>query len=135
MQTFMYAVLESKVLTSKGKEIVRKHEVQKDAQSAYAELVQHHRSSTAASISAREIMGYLTSVTIGDGRFKGSTVEFLVHWTQQVRLYQKLMRSASTFGDDEKLVHLVRAVSTIPELRQIKTTADMLAVSTGVSPI
>ena len=41
------------------------------------------------------------------------------------------MGSSSTFGNNEKLVHLVRAVSTVPELRQIKTTADMLAVSTG----
>ena len=39
------------------------------------------------------------------------------------------MGSQSTFGDAEKLEHLVRAVATIPELRQIKTTADMLAVT------
>jgi len=133
MQTFMYAVLEVKVLTSKGKEIVRNHEHTKDAQAAYASLVRHHRTSTAASIAARDIMGYLTSVTIGDGRFKGSTVEFLVHWSQQVKLYQKLMGGSSTFGDNEKLIHLVRAVSPIPELRQIKITADMLSVSTGTS--
>ena len=37
MQTFMYAVLETKVLTSKGKEIVRKYEGTKDAQAAYKE--------------------------------------------------------------------------------------------------
>ena len=130
-QTFMYAVLEAKVLTSKGKEIVRKYEDTKDAQAAYQELVQHHRSSTSSSIAACNIMGYLTSVTLGDGQFRGTTVEFLAHWTQQVRLYQKLMGSTSTFGDAEKLVHLVRAVATVPELRQIKNTADMLAVSTG----
>ena len=130
MQTFMYAVLENKVLTSKGKEIVRKHEATKDAQAAYTELLDHHRSSTAAGIHARDIMSYLTTVTIGDGRFRGSTTEFLSHWLQQVRLYQKLMGNQSTFGDAEKLVHLVRAVATVPELRQIKTTADMLAATT-----
>ena len=131
MQTFMYAVLEAKVLTSKGKEIVRKYDDTKDAQSAYKELLAHHRTSTASAIAARDIMAYLTSVTIGDGRFKGTTAEFLSHWVHQVKLYQKLMGSTSTFGDGEKLVHLVRAVSSIPELRQIKTTADMLAATTG----
>ena len=102
----MYAVLETKVLTSKGKEMVRKYENTKDAQAACAELLDHHRSSTAAGIAARDIMAYLTTVTLGDGRFRGSTTEFLSHWLAQVKLYQKLMGSQSTFGDAEKLVHL-----------------------------
>jgi hypothetical protein len=75
MQIFIYAALENKVMTSKGKEVVRKHEHTRDLQKAYKELTQHHHSSTAASIAARDIIGYLTSVTIGDGRFRGTTVE------------------------------------------------------------
>jgi hypothetical protein len=51
-QIFINAILESKIMTSKGKEIVRKYEYTRDGQKAYMDLNQHHRSSTAATISA-----------------------------------------------------------------------------------
>eukprot|EP00977_Amphora_coffeiformis_P009999 scaffold2343_cov146-Amphora_coffeaeformis.AAC.1 len=109
-----------------------KHKAGKSlSQAPFSRHPLHHRTSTAASIAARDIVAYLTSVTIGDGRFKGTTVEFLMHWVQQVKLYQKLMGNSSTFGDTEKLIHLQRAVATIHELRQIKTTADMLTATSG----
>jgi hypothetical protein len=63
-QIFIYTVLEGKV-TWKGKEINRKFEDTRDGQKAYKELTHHHRSSTAASMAARDVVGYLTSVTIG----------------------------------------------------------------------
>jgi hypothetical protein len=97
-QVLVYAALESKVLTSKRKEILRKFEGTRDAQAVYKELLLHHRSSTAASIAARDIISYLTSVTIGDGRFRGSTVEFLANWNLQAKLYQKLLGNSSTFS-------------------------------------
>jgi hypothetical protein len=43
------------------------------------------------------------------------------------------MVSTSTFGDDEKLIHLVREVSMISGLRQTNKTADMLAAYTCAS--
>ena len=52
MQTFTYAVLESKVFTTKGKEIVRQHELTRDARATYSALLKHHRSSTASTIAA-----------------------------------------------------------------------------------
>ena len=51
-QKWTYAVLESKVLVSKGKEIVRCHDVDANAQLAYKELLAHHTSSTLAEIDA-----------------------------------------------------------------------------------
>jgi hypothetical protein len=41
-QIYLYAVLESKVLTDAGKAIIWKHEEKADAQKAYKELVEHH---------------------------------------------------------------------------------------------
>jgi hypothetical protein len=54
-QKFLYAVLESKVETAKGKAIIRKHESSFDAQKAYAELQTHHLTSTKASLSPVKI--------------------------------------------------------------------------------
>ena len=132
MQTFMYAVLEAKVFTTKGKEIVRQFELTRDARGTYKALLKHHRSSTASTIAARDIMAFLTTSTVGDGRVKGTTSDFISYWCDQARLYQQLLGSQSSFSDDEKMIHLVRAVATIPELRSIKATADMLAMTTGV---
>ena len=61
-QKFMYAALNSKVQTSKGKEIVWKHQSTKDAQKAYDELRKYHSCSTAATLSARDIQAYFTTV-------------------------------------------------------------------------
>lgn len=132
MQTFTYAVLEAKVLTTKGKEIVRQFELTRDARGTYAALLKHHRSSTASTIAARDIMAFLTTSTVGDGRVKGTTSDFISYWCDQARLYQQLLGSNSSLSDDEKMIHLVRAVATIPELRSIKATADMLSMTTGV---
>ncbi|KAG7350835.1 hypothetical protein IV203_010195 [Nitzschia inconspicua] len=134
VQTFMYAVLESKVQTHKGQEIIRKYEDTKDAQSAYADLLAHHRKSIAANIEAVSIMSYLTTTTIGDGKFKGSTSQFLTHWSNQLRKYHTIKGKSSTIDDDDKIMYLSRAVATVPELRNIKVTADLMQV-TNKDPI
>ena len=77
-------------------------------------------------------MAFLTTSTVGDGRVKGTTSDFISYWCDQARLYQQLLGSQSSFSDDEKMIHLVRAVATIPELHSIKATANMLAITTGV---
>ncbi|KAG7338517.1 reverse transcriptase RNA-dependent DNA polymerase [Nitzschia inconspicua] len=130
IQTFMYAVLESKVQTSSGKLIVRKHQAKKDAQAAYAALMEHHRQSVVADIKANQIMAYLTTSTIGDGKFKGTTSEFIAHWSDQVRQYETIKGESSAFNDNEKIIHLSRAVATISELRQVKIVAEWMRTST-----
>ena len=76
-------------------------------------------------------MAFLTTSTIGDGCVKGTTSDFISYWCDQARLYQQLLGSQSFFSDDEKMIHLVRAVAPIPELRSIKATANMLLMTTG----
>jgi hypothetical protein len=51
-QKYLYAVLESKVETAKGKAIIRKHESTFDAQKAYEELQNHHLTTTKASLNS-----------------------------------------------------------------------------------
>jgi hypothetical protein len=64
-RNFLYARLESKVLSSKGKEIVRNYGVTIDAQAVCRDLARHHCPSTAASIAAQDIIGFLISQTLG----------------------------------------------------------------------
>jgi len=128
---FVYHVLYDKVLTSKGKAILRKHFKTKDAQKVYAELLKHHTASAAANISAREIQIYFTTVKLGDGKFRGSTEAFLDHLNSQFDLYEEL--TGVTIDDKQRMQHVSRAVSTVPKLAAIETTAELLETNTGKS--
>ena len=66
-QKYVYAVLESKVLTDRGKAIVREYEETFNAQAVYQKLVEHHLRSTKALIESSTILSYITSVRLGNG--------------------------------------------------------------------
>jgi hypothetical protein len=129
-QKFLYAVLESKVETAKGKAIIRKYESSFDAQKAYAELQTHHLTSTKASLNSVKILGYITSAKIGDGSWHGTTENFILNWQEQIRLYERLTPTSSHFSDEQKLTMLQTAVHPLQEFRQVKATAALLKVHT-----
>jgi hypothetical protein len=60
-QKYVYAILEQKVLTDKGKALVRDHESDYDAQKVYEKLQKHHLSSTKAMMDSSAILSYITS--------------------------------------------------------------------------
>ena len=72
-QKYVYAVLESKLLTDVGKSFVREHEKDFNAQLVYIKLQAHHLKSTKAMINSSTILSYITSVRLGNGEWKGST--------------------------------------------------------------
>jgi hypothetical protein len=126
----LYAVLESKVETAKGKAIIHKYESYFDAQKAYAKLQTHHLTSTKASLSSVKILGYITSAKIGDGSWHGTTENFILNWQEQIRLYERLTPTSSHFSDEQKLTMLQKAAHPLQELRQVKATAALLKVHT-----
>jgi hypothetical protein len=77
---YVYAILESKVETVKGKAIIRKHESKYDAEKAHAELHENHLKSTKASLSSVKILGCITSAGIGDGAWHGTAENFILNW-------------------------------------------------------
>ena len=130
-QKYVYAVLESKVLTDVGKSFVREHEKDYDAQSVYKKLHDHHLKSTKAMIESGSIISYITSVRLGNGEWKGTTETFIINWMNQVRLYERLVPVLDHFSDGQKRVMLETAVHNISELRQVKNNADLEKTKTG----
>jgi hypothetical protein len=57
---FVYAVLETKVLTEQGKSIIRDLEEDFDAQKVYHKLKEHHLTSTKAIIESSSILAYIS---------------------------------------------------------------------------
>ena len=130
-QKYLYAVLEAKVETAKGKSIIRSYESTYDAQKAYADLKAHHLKSTKASLSSTKILEYITSAKVGDGSWHGTAENFILNWQEQVRLYERLVPTSDHFSDGQKRVMLQTAVHPLQELRQVKATAEMLKVHHG----
>jgi hypothetical protein len=60
----MYSVPERILQTDKGKVIVRSHDVDRNAQSIYAELLQVMTQSTEAMMDSGELLSYLTTAKI-----------------------------------------------------------------------
>lgn len=125
-QKFLFAVLDTKVLTDKGKAILRKYEATSNAQMAYADLLDHHLKSTKASMSSSTILSYLSSTKITDGNWHGTTEGYILNWQDKVRLYERLVDHADRLSDGNKRIMLQNAVHGLEDLRQVKNTADLL---------
>jgi hypothetical protein len=75
-QKFLYALLEAKVGTAKGKSIIWQYKSTYDVQKAYKKLEEHHLTSKTAMFAANKIMEYLMTVRINDGSRHGSLENF-----------------------------------------------------------
>jgi hypothetical protein len=101
---YLYAILESKVETAKGKAIIRKHESTFDAQKAYEELQEYHLNSTKASLISVKILVYITSAKIGNGSWHGTSENFILNWQEKIRLYERLTPPSSHFSHEQSLL-------------------------------
>ena len=130
-QKYLYAVLESKVLTDRGKALIRDHEHDFDAQTVYQKLKAYHLQSTKAKMESSVILSYITSSRLGEGTWNGTTEAFIINWQNQVRLYEKHVPPSDHFSDGQKRIMLQNAVNGIMELRQVKNTADQMGTTSG----
>ncbi len=130
-QKYVYAIFVRTLLTDKGKSIVRKHQDDNDAQSIYKEMVEYASHSTQAILDASDILDYITTVRIDDGTWNGTTASFVLHWQEQIRLYEKQVPARQHFHDDLKLSMLKYAVHPHPQLCSVQNVALQLAVKDG----
>src|SRR5512133_2585398 len=131
-QKYMYAVFDAKLLTDKGKALVRTYQHKYDAQQVFKELCDYALKSTKASMDASSMLEYLTTTRLGDGKWKGSTHAFILHWQDQVRKYHALAPNQKLPTDLQRTM-LENAVHPIDALRAIKIQADQHKVHTGAA--
>ena len=130
-QKYMFAVLEKTLLTDQGKACVRKYASTFDAQSVYKDISEYAINSTKASISSSTILSYITSIRLGSGTWKGSTHSFILHWQNQVRLYETQVPTSDHFSPGQKLHMLQNSVEPIQELRTVRTQTAQHKTQTG----
>ena len=129
-QKYMYAVFEKTLLTDKGKALVRLHQRKYDAQSIFKELSEYALKSTKASLDASSLLTYITTTTLGDGKWKGTVHAFILHWQDQVRKYHDLAPKQKLLTDLQRTM-LENSVHPNPALRVIKTQAEQHKAHTG----
>jgi len=129
-QKYMYAVFERTLLTDKGKALVRTYQKTFDAQTIFKELQQYALLSTKATMDAATLLGYITTSNLDDGKWKGTTHAYILHWQDQVRKYHDMNPSQSLSNDIQRTL-IQNAVHPIAELRAVKIQADQQKTLTG----
>lgn len=129
-QKYMYAVFEKTLLTDKGKALVRAFQKTYDAQTIYKELQQYALQSTKANMDASSLLAYITTSNLGDGKWRGTTHAYILHWQDQVRKYHDL-KPNQTLSNDILRTLLENAVHPVTELRAVKVQADQQKVHTN----
>lgn len=129
-QKFAFSVLDHVIHTNMGKTIVRKHTDSMNAQQAYAEITQFYSSSTLARQNASDLIQYCTSARY-TSEWRGTASSFILHWNTQLDNFHELTTTEKHISESLRIVLLENAVHPVSELRQVKTSADVLATKDG----
>ena len=130
-QQYLYAVFVRILKTDEGKAIARKYKSTFDAQSIYRELQEYATNSTQAVIDSNTLLQYITTACIVDGSWNGMTEQFVLHWMEQVRLYQDLVDPTAVLVDAVKVSLISDAVRGHPKLSGVYNVAAQLASQSG----
>ena len=87
--------------------------------------------STQAVIDANTLLQYITTASLSDGSWNGTTEQFVLHWLEQVRLYEELVDVSAALSDSVKLTLLTNAVCGHTKLSSVHNVAIQLASHFG----
>ena len=130
-QQYLYAVFVRILKTDEGKAIARKYKSTFDAQSIYRDLQEYATNSTQAVIDSNTLLQYITTACIVDGSWNGTTEQFVLHWMEQVRLYQDLVDPTAVLVDAVKVSLISDAVRGHSKLSGVYNVAAQLASQSG----
>ena len=123
-QDFLYSVLISSLKTDFSEALVKDHEG--DAQLIIELLHEHHTGNSQYSRSEiNRITKYLTNIKLDD-TWRGTNESFLMHYNDQLRLLDSLVDLDEKLPDNTRVTFLESAVESIPDLRRVKITDNVL---------
>ena len=117
----------------KGKSLVRSHKLHWDAQKIHEELLTYAEIHTKASVDSAQILTYITTANLVDGKWRRSTESFILHWQNQVRNYDYLVAHGDRMSNFIKHNMLENAVSGITDLRAVKTQTAQCRAQMGTN--
>lgn len=129
-QAFLYRVFTVNLLTTKGKELVRKYQDSYDAQSIYDDLVTYHRASEKAAGDKTSLLFFIMNNQLTADSWFDTHDNYITHWNEQVRLYNELETTAQ-LQEHMLIMFLGNAVSLQPHLESVRTTSDTIQAAGG----
>ena len=128
-QDFLYSVLISSLKTEFSEALVKDHEG--DAQLILDLLHEHHTGNSQYSrAEINRITKYLTNIQLDD-TWRGTNESFLMHYNDQLRLLDSLVDSGEKLPDNARVTFLESAVESVPDLRCVKITDNVLQAQLG----
>jgi len=127
-QTYVYSVFLLKVKESFLKDIVINHDNQ-EVQLILEELTFTCENSTSAEIKANSLLQYIMSVKYDDGKWRGKSKAFIIHWCEQLWQYNKLSSRSgivTQFMDPVKVQMLQNTVKGMAECHNVRTVAQQI---------
>ena len=128
-QDFLYSVLISSLKTEFSEALVKDHEG--DAQLILDLLHEHHTGNSQYSrAEINRITKYLTNIKLDD-TWRGTNESFLMHYNDQLCLLDSLVDSGEKLPDNARVTFLESAVESVPDLRRVKITDNVLQAQLG----
>jgi hypothetical protein len=85
-----------------------------------------------AQLNATDLLQYTHMVWVES--WKGTMLPFILHYQEQIQLYDQLQPPNMQTSDHAKLIYLQNAVYVIKELRSVQTTGSQLALANSTDP-
>jgi hypothetical protein len=101
-------------------------------QSAWKELSNDAEKSMVAQLNATNLLQYTHTAQVEN--WKGTTLSFILHYQEQIWLYDQLQPPNEQTSNHAKMIYLQNAVYAIEELRSVQTTGSQLALANGTVP-
>jgi hypothetical protein len=86
-----------------------------------------------AQLNATNLLQYIHTAQVEN--WKGTTLSVILHYQEQIWLYDQLQPPNKQTSDHEKMIYLQNAVYAIEELRSVQTTGSQLALANGTVPM
>jgi hypothetical protein len=112
--------------------LVRDYKSSQNAQAIWKELSNDAEKSMVAQLNATNLLQYTHTAQVEN--WKGTTLSFILHYQEQIWLYNQLQPPQEQTSDHAKMIYLQNAVYAIKELRSVQTTGSQLALANGTVP-
>jgi hypothetical protein len=112
--------------------LVLDYESSQNAQAIWKELSNDAEKSTVAQLNATNLLQYTHTARVEN--WKGTMLYFILHYQEQIWLYDQLQPPNEQTSNHAKMIYLQNAVYAIEELRSVQTTGSQLALANGTVP-
>jgi hypothetical protein len=122
----------SNLKTDFRRKLVWDYESSQNAQAIWKELSNDAEKSMVAQLNATDLLQCTHTAQVEN--WKGTTLSFILHYQEQIWLYDQLQPPNKQTSDHTKMIYLQNAVYAIEELRSVQTTGSQLALANGTVP-